>query len=50
LVEHVQEHDFSIEWFGETVRQLEYLQRALRQIDRQEQPIGLDAEMFTREF
>jgi hypothetical protein len=36
LVQHMQEHDFTIERLGEAIRQLEDFQWTLRQIDRQQ--------------
>jgi hypothetical protein len=43
----MQEHDFTIERFCEAIRQLEDFQWTLRQIDRQQQPIGLYPKMLT---
>ncbi len=47
LVQHIQEDDFAIERLREAVGQLEDFQRTLRQINRQQQPIGFDPEMLT---
>ena len=49
-IQHMQEHDFTVEGLGKAIRQLKDFQWTLRQIDRQQEPVGLYAKMLTRQF
>jgi hypothetical protein len=47
-IQHMQENDFTVEWFSERISNRENLRWTLRQINRQQQPIGFYAETVKR--
>jgi hypothetical protein len=49
-IQHVQENDFAAKRPGEAIGQREDFQWTFRQVDWEQQPVGLQAEVVTRQF